>query len=283
MKGFIKDHRKELESDVWSMPPLYHRLWQWLKYNVNHDEVTIPMRDGSHMTIKRGQRLTSVRDIAKGISWYEGTKYKEPNPKTVSTILEWMEKTNMISIVRGQGNRQYTLITLVKYEEYQEKSNQGNTKVTAEKHLADINNNDLNDFNELNISTTTREEFESLEKTHLTIFGGTIIAPMWMNYYQSIRMKGYTDGFINELLLEAAESSNGKVTQRFVDTIFERWHSAGITSRKQAKESKGSSTIGKTGKAAYRPDPELEYRRLEIARNKWISEGNDPNEFVYRQ
>lgn len=144
MTGFIKDHRKELESDIWSMPPLYHRLWQWLKYSANHEDNTIPMRDGSQMTIKRGQRLTSVRDIAKGISWYEGTKYREPNPKTVATILEWMEKTSMVSIERGQGNRQYTLITLIKYEEYQEKTIQGNSKVTAEKHLADINKNEKN-------------------------------------------------------------------------------------------------------------------------------------------
>lgn len=146
MAGYIKDHRKELESDVWLMPPLYHRTWQWLKYNVNHADNEIPMRDGSRMLIKRGQRLTSIRDIAKGISWYEGRKYKEPNPKTVSAILDWMIKTNMIEITRGQGNREYTLITLVNYEVYNEKETQGNSKVTpdgeAREQSADINNND---------------------------------------------------------------------------------------------------------------------------------------------
>lgn len=49
---------------------------------------------------------------------------------------------------------------------------------------------------------------------------------------------------------------------------------------------------GKTTKESIRPlhavpskqqkhDPELEARRIEIARNKWISEGNDPDAFVY--
>jgi hypothetical protein len=144
--GYIKDHRKELESDIWLMPPLYHRAWQWLKYNVNHSDNEIPMRDGSRMLIKRGQRLTSVRDIAKGISWYEGKKYKEPNPKTISAILDWMIKTNMILITRGQSNREYTLITLINYEVYNEKESQGNSKVTPDgegrEQLADINNND---------------------------------------------------------------------------------------------------------------------------------------------
>lgn len=175
MQGYIKDHRKELNSAIWMMPPLYHRIWQYLKYTVNHQENIIPMRDGTFLTIKPGQHLTSVRDIAKNVGWYEGVKWKEPNPKTVTTILEWLEKQSMIKIDRGKGNRQYTLITLINWDLYQghpfegnnqetqkniegnssetvetqsyqdfhkEKTNEGNSKVTAREHLADINNND---------------------------------------------------------------------------------------------------------------------------------------------
>jgi predicted transcriptional regulator len=124
------------------MPPLYHRIWQYLKYIVNHQDNTIPMRDGTFLTIKAGQHLTSVRDIAKNVGWYEGVKWKEPNPKTVSTILEWLEKQSMIKIERGKGNRQYTLITLINWDLYQQKDNEGNSKVTDSKHLVDINKND---------------------------------------------------------------------------------------------------------------------------------------------
>lgn len=137
---------------------------------------------------------------------------------------------------------------------------------------------------ELNISTTT-DDFESLEKVHLSIFGGSFIAPLWSRTYQSIRDKGYTNGFILELIQEAAESSSGKITPRFVDSIFERWTSHGISSRKEAKEGRpprGTSKVGRTGQASHHRDPELEARRMEIARTKWIQEGNDPDEFVYR-
>lgn len=130
--GFIKDYRKEIESDIWMMPPLYHRVWQWFKYMVNHEDAEIPMRDGSKKKIKRGQHLTSIREIAKGVGWYEGLKKKEPNPKTIDAILKFMEKTEMILIERGQGNRQYTLITLIKYGEYQSKKSKGNSKVTVD-------------------------------------------------------------------------------------------------------------------------------------------------------
>lgn len=148
MQGYIKDHRKELGSDVWRMPPLYHRLWQWLKYIVNHTDNEIPMRDGTRMLIKRGQHLTSVRDIAEEIAWYEGRKKKVPNPKTIDSILKWLEINGMITIERGKGNRQYTLITLVNYDIYQPLESQGNGKVTVDgegrEQSMDINNNEKN-------------------------------------------------------------------------------------------------------------------------------------------
>jgi hypothetical protein len=113
------------------MPPLYHRLWQYLKYKVNYEDAEIPMHDGTKFKIKRGQHLTSVRSIAQGMGWHEGLKWKEPNPKTISTILEWLVKNNMIKIDRGKGNREYTLVTLMKYEIYQERKVEGNSKGTV--------------------------------------------------------------------------------------------------------------------------------------------------------
>ncbi|MGG1638274.1 hypothetical protein [Paenibacillus sp. NRS-1760] len=148
MQGFILDHRQELISDIWKMPPLYHRLWQWLKYIANHADNTIPMRDGTKMLIKRGQHLTSIRDIANDIGWYEGRKKKVPNPKTIDAILKFLILNNMISIDRGKGNREYTLITLINYDKYQPVKDQGNGKVTADgegrDQSMDINNNEYN-------------------------------------------------------------------------------------------------------------------------------------------
>ena len=184
MQGWIKDYRKELESDIWLMPPLYHRTWQWLKYKVNHMDREIPMRDGSRMLIKRGQHLTSIREIAHGIGYYEGRKWREPNPKTVSSILEWMVKAGMISIERGRGNRQYTLITLINHDVYQGDDDWGNSKATvdgeARKQSMDINKNDErmieNEKNKRNPLTRNesksyihRDTFEHKKNDHLAM------------------------------------------------------------------------------------------------------------------
>lgn len=90
--------------------------------------------------------MTSIRNISQGVGYYEGLKWREPNPKTISTILKWLEKQNMITIDRGKGNRQYTLITLLNWDLYQSVNGEGNRKVTdngeGKKQLTDINKND---------------------------------------------------------------------------------------------------------------------------------------------
>lgn len=158
MVGYIKDYRAELESDIWKMPPLYHRVWQYLKYKVNHSTNEIPLQNGEFLVIKPGQHLTSYRKIAIGVAYYEKALNKEPNPKTISKILSWLDKQQMITIDRGRGNSQYTLITIINWSFYQPKDDKGNSKVTVsdyeEKQTVDINNNDKellkNDKNEKN-------------------------------------------------------------------------------------------------------------------------------------
>ena len=172
MRGFIKDYRKELDSDIWMMPPMYHRVWQFLKYKANHESRQIPMSDGSFIEIRPGQHLTSLRTIAQGVAYYQGMQYREPNPKTISTILEWLEKQNMIMIERGEGNRQYTLITLLNWDLYQVKEDEGNSnsnsKETAKKQQLDINKNDKNDKNDKKYNNTSRSKLK-FETHHMKL------------------------------------------------------------------------------------------------------------------
>lgn len=165
MKGYIKDFRKELKSDIWLMPPLYHRVWQYLKYMVNHKPNKIPMKDGSFLTVEPGQHLTSIRNIAEDVAWYERGILKKPNPKTISNILDWLVQQGMLDCNRGLGNRQYTLITLSNWDLYQSNEDEGNAKVTVNgyesKQSADINKNEKNVKNEKNITAADSAYEES--------------------------------------------------------------------------------------------------------------------------
>lgn len=165
--GWIKDYRKELESDIWMMPPLYHRVWQYLKYMANHKPTKIPLENGDFFTIEAGQHLTSIRGIAKGVAWYEGRVYKEPNPRTISKILDWLEKVKMITIDRGRGNREYTLVTVVNWALYQGSDDDGVTaNAQASKQSVHINKNDKNDKKNIDINILTDiNNVESSQKT----------------------------------------------------------------------------------------------------------------------
>ncbi|WP_243764021.1 hypothetical protein [Bacillus sp. XF8] len=235
MQGFIKDYRQELGSDIWLMPPMYHRVWQWLKYQVNHQDNEIPMRDGSKFLIKRGQHLTSVRNIAQGVGYYEGTKWKEPNPKTISTILGWLEKQEMILIERGQGNRQYTLITLLNWDSYQAKKDEGNSKGTAEKHLADINKNDKNNVvveEESNIENLTERQVNLITDKYMKLKGRGFPSPDDYTIASQLLQEGVP---FNEILFYLDECFNNFTPKHSMDRInsfrycasyiYNRWHS----------------------------------------------------------
>ena len=149
MDGWIKLHRKIIDSDIYQMPPLYMRVFLRLILEANHQDAEIPYKEQGQKTIgkkliKRGERLTSVRDICKWVAWYERGKLKEPNPKTVQEILDWLEENNMIEIYGTKGNRKETHYKIVNYDIYQDKEDD---KVTEKKQSLDINKNDKNEKN----------------------------------------------------------------------------------------------------------------------------------------
>lgn len=145
--GYIKDYRKELESDIWLMPPLYGRVWQWIKYSVNHKDKAIPQPDGTDFMVKSGQRLTSLRQMAHAVAWQEGVRTITPSAETIARIVKWLESKNMITVFRGCRDRSYTLITVVNWAFYQGGDDDGVTLTgTATEHTQEhpqvLNNNE---------------------------------------------------------------------------------------------------------------------------------------------
>lgn len=125
MYGWIKLHRKVIDSDIYQMPPLYLRVFERMIIEANHQDKEIPYREkGSNIIgkklIKRGERLTSVRDICKWVSWYERGKLTIPNPKTIQNILDWLVENEMIFIYGERGNRVETYYKIVNYDDYQD-------------------------------------------------------------------------------------------------------------------------------------------------------------------
>jgi hypothetical protein len=80
----------------------------------------IPFNKGT-LLVKRGEKVTSVRQIAEWVSWHERGVLRTPNPKTIRDILTWLTREKMITIYRSVGgsNSQVTHYNIVNYCEYQ--------------------------------------------------------------------------------------------------------------------------------------------------------------------
>lgn len=109
-RGFVKQWRKEIDSNVWQKPPLYTKFWLWLKMAADY---------------KTGTLTTSYSQMAEAVSWVERGLPKKPNRKTIYKILEWFEGNSMVTV---ESNKQYTTITILNWDTY---NGQDTDKVTA--------------------------------------------------------------------------------------------------------------------------------------------------------
>ena len=116
--GWIKLHRKIADNWIWSDPEKL-RAWLDLLLMVNHEDKEIPV-NGKMMTIKRGQKLTSIVKLAERWKW---------NRKRVVRFLCLLEGSAMVTT---KGSTVGTLITVVNWDFYQgEGSAIGSTVGTA--------------------------------------------------------------------------------------------------------------------------------------------------------
>lgn len=152
MSGWIRLHRQITKSDIYQMPPLYLRVFERLLLEANHKKVEIPYKEKAtdkmgKKLIKRGERLTSIRQICEWVGWYERGRFKQPSTKTILKILDWLEENNMIQIYGTKGNRKETHYKVVNYGVYQSDdaevgNSPENSKETVRKQSGKRNNND---------------------------------------------------------------------------------------------------------------------------------------------
>lgn len=106
-KGWTRAWRKELYSDIWLMPPLYHRVFYYLRQKANWETKLMPTSYGMGMYISPGMLITSYEQIAEGVKYMEYGVLRIPNRKTIKGILDWLESNSMI--IR-ESNRFGTII-----------------------------------------------------------------------------------------------------------------------------------------------------------------------------
>jgi DNA-binding transcriptional MerR regulator len=170
MAGWIKIHRKFLDWEWFNKSEAVH-LFMYLVLKANH-------KDGQWqgIDIKKGQFVTSFGKISSdtGISL-----------QTIRTLLKKFEKTNEINI---QTTNKFTIVTLCKYECYQQENEPTNTQLTNEQQTTNkqltTNKNDKNE--KKFIIPTFNDVLEYCMQNNLDVDGVKFI-----NFYES---KGWMVG-----------------------------------------------------------------------------------------
>ena len=129
--GFAKTYRKVLLSDVWKMPPLYHRVFQYLILKASFEPDMFPTKRKYNINLLPGQLITSMSVIAQGVSWTEYGVEKIPNKKIIKDILDWLKFNEMIILV---SNASGTYVEVVNWRTYHSFSSE---KVTQKKRNVD--------------------------------------------------------------------------------------------------------------------------------------------------
>ena len=118
--GWIKLHRKLLDNPICKKPEW---AWTWivLLLLANHEDNSF-IFNGTKITVSRGQFITGRLELSKI------TRVK---PTTLERILNYLESEHQIG---QQKTNKYRLITVLKYNDYQEIGQQTDNKRTTNGH-----------------------------------------------------------------------------------------------------------------------------------------------------
>ena len=137
--GWIKLYRQIQESDFWLNDEPFDRRSAWidLLMMANYENKTM-IFDGNRVEIKRGQVLTSVRKLAHRWGW---------SPRRTLHYLRLLEECDMVT---RDSNSRRTLLTIVKYDDYQicqntNDNSSDNSNVHTNDNSSDNTNDNTND------------------------------------------------------------------------------------------------------------------------------------------
>lgn len=148
MSGFILESKSILDSDIWSKPPLYFKVWHYLLLKAQYED------SGN---LKRGQLFTNINEIRDACSYYVGYRKVTPSRQDIHRILDWMRSlhegytngTPKVPMIETTKVTHGMIVTIVNYAVYQdfkfyerdsERNGERTTKDTRERREgSDIN------------------------------------------------------------------------------------------------------------------------------------------------
>lgn len=117
-KGFILLSRTITDSEIFSKPPLYLKVWLFILCAVQHK---------SYRGLERGQAFLSIKDIQEGCVHYVGYRKETPTKDQIYNVLSWLrsggegvdEEGTKAPMITTTKTTRGMVITVCKYGLYQ--------------------------------------------------------------------------------------------------------------------------------------------------------------------
>lgn len=231
--GWISLHRSIQNHWLYEEDRKFSKFEAWidLLLMVNHkDNKTI--MDGKLFTVKRGQRITSLRKLGERWTW---------SLTKVDSFLKLLEKDKMIVLKKDTKK---TLITIVNYEVYQnediekrhrkdsektEKEQRKDTEKTEKETNNNVNkvNNENNDNNPHSVSD---EDFKKIVEYYQRTIGA--LNAIDFNYL-SQDIDKFGKGIVCKAIQEAGNNSAKRY--KYINTLLVDWANNGVKTKEDAE------------------------------------------------
>ncbi|PKE63794.1 DnaD domain protein [Macrococcoides caseolyticum] len=275
-KGWISLHRSVTDHWLFDEDRKFSKFEAWidLLLMVNHTDKKM-MLGNELITIKRGQKVTSIRKLCERWNW---------SNNKVKNFLNVLEADGMLTV---KSDSKKTLVTVVNYDVYQnediEKRHQSDTKATQKHHESDAkafqkhtnnNVNNVNNENNVVVEPTPKNDFAEV----IQLYQSDIQATPPLTVIN--KLSDDFDLFGKDIMLYAIKKSAlaGNRDYRFIDYLTKDWRKQQLKTleaveqyedkRNQPKQSNKYSNDRNAVTNKYADRPDLSFQALEIKKGK---------------
>ncbi|TDM25919.1 DnaD domain protein [Macrococcoides caseolyticum] len=275
-KGWISLHRSVTDHWLFDEDRKFSKFEAWidLLLMVNHTDKKM-MLGNELITIKRGQKVTSIRKLCERWNW---------SNNKVKNFLNVLEADGMLTV---KSDSKKTLVTVVNYDIYQnediEKRHQSDTKATQKHHESDAkafqkhtnnNVNNVNNENNVVVEPTPKNDFAEV----IQLYQNDIQATPPLTVIN--KLSDDFDLFGKDIMLYAIKKSAlaGNRDYRFIDYLTKDWRKQQLKTleaveqyedkRNQPKQSNKYSNDRNAVTNKYADRPDLSFQALEIKKGK---------------
>lgn len=234
MTGWISLHRSIQKHWLFEEKRNFSRFEAWIDIlmMVNHTDNKI-MHDGDLITVKRGQRITSLRQLGERWSW---------SITKVDKYLKTLESDGMLDVKKDTKK---TVLTVVNYDDYQDedlkKRRRNDSEKTEKKHRSNTektqkktNNNDNKENNENNDDNdvVVGDDFASIYNLYQENIE-QVPSPITTE-----KLTQDIDHYGKELVAYAIKKAalNNSHNYKFIDYLLKDWRKRNLTTIKAVKQ-----------------------------------------------